>query len=83
MIVLNHKEGTQMNADKYKYLGDPAADGVRAARRENAINRNNAQKKKWVTIKNGRGKIKGYILLFWSDRGGWVSIPGQSLFREA
>lgn len=32
-------------------------------------------KSKKVAIKNGRGEIKGYLMLYWSPGCGWVSIP--------
>lgn len=33
---------------------------------------------KWGVIKNGDGKVTGYIELFWGGDLGWVSIPGAS-----
>lgn len=37
----------------------------------------------WKAIKNGRGEIKGWILMFWSSGCGWVTIPGESKYRPA
>jgi hypothetical protein len=40
-------------------------------------------KTKWAEIKDGDGKVTGYIELFWGGRLGWVSIPGASRVIEA
>jgi hypothetical protein len=32
----------------------------------------------WAEIKDGQGKVTGYIELFWGGKLGWVSIPGAS-----
>jgi hypothetical protein len=42
-----------------------------------------ASKSKWMTIKTGRGKITGYIEVFPTPSGQWVTIPGVSGFRSA
>jgi hypothetical protein len=41
------------------------------------------RKTRWAEIKNGEGKVTGYIELFWGGRLGWVSIPGASRVIEA
>ena len=35
-------------------------------------------KTKWAAIKDGTGKVVGYIELFWGGKLGWVSVPGAS-----
>jgi hypothetical protein len=36
---------------------------------------------KWAPIKTGRGTITGYIEVFPTPSGQWVTIPGVSGFR--
>jgi hypothetical protein len=36
---------------------------------------------KWAPIKTGRGMITGYIEVFPTPAGKWVTIPGVSGFR--
>jgi hypothetical protein len=40
-------------------------------------------KTRWAEIKNGEGKVTGYIELFWGGNLGWVSIPGASRVIDA
>lgn len=39
---------------------------------------------KWAEIKNGEGKITGFIEMFWGgEKLGWVTIPGASRVIDA
>lgn len=35
-------------------------------------------KTRWAEIKDGEGKVTGYVEMFWGGRLGWVTIPGAS-----
>jgi hypothetical protein len=42
------------------------------------------QRSEWRPITNGRGEVKGYIEMFWhAPTAQWMTIPGQSRYRNA
>ena len=39
--------------------------------------------RRWAAIKTGSGRVTGYIEVFQTQSGRWVTIPGVSRFADA